>query len=610
MCGISVVLSAKQLPYDSIERMVSSLSHRGPDAHGMQRLPGCHIGQSRLSIIDLVTGSQPMCDASGRFWIAFNGEIYNYRELRTLLQEAGYLFKTSSDTEVILAAYALWGEKCLDRFRGMYAFALWDQEQMRLFAARDIFGEKPLYYAITPDGSLLVASEIKAIVASGMISPKLDLMSVDAYLAHGYVPPDRTVYSNIQTLPPGHYLLWKNCELKVVRYWQPVLETQPMTLSDAGAHLRELLQQAVNRQMVADVPVGAFLSGGLDSSTIVALMQRQSDRPIKTFSVGFGSYINELPYALSVAKKYETEHHSIDLGKPDVAGMLLRMAEIYDEPFSDTSNIPTYLISEFARQHVKVVLTGDGADELFGGYSWTYPMLVKSGKVSDSLLVWIMLRSLSKLLRHRSKTLSLYSAGCGLAARRSDMWSRQVLQHVYIKSAQRKSLWGERRSYVEPYEPGEYYRPPSGTEGVNQGFYYDLTAYLPGDILVKVDRAAMAHGLETRAPFLDRDLVEFALSVPVNLKVDDWKTKVVLQEACSSFWPEELQGRSKQGFGSPVDEWLKDREVADLMQAVFAKSSRLSNLLPGIGSRSCKNVFETWILLVLGLWLDKNEVSV
>jgi asparagine synthase (glutamine-hydrolysing) len=612
MCGITAITNCNiERGQEAILRMTAALRHRGPDAQGIVTRPDCHLGHTRLSIIDLSTGMQPMSYADGRYWITFNGEIYNYQTLRAELQQIGHVFSTTSDTEVILASYAQWGELCLDRFRGMFAFVLWDGNERCLFAARDIFGEKPLYYAFNRDGGLLLASEIKALISSGMIEPKIDLNAVDAYLAVGYIPPDRTIYLNVHTLPPGHYFRWNEFNLKVDRYWQPVFKTEPITLKDAGERLRQFLRQAVNRQMVADVPVGAFLSGGLDSSTIVALMQIQSDVPVKTFSVGFGSYINELPYARSVAKKYGTEHYDIDLGTPDVAEMLLRMATVYDEPFYDTSNIPTYLISKFARQHVKVVLSGDGGDELFGGYSWTYPMLVQSQKVPDSIVLWILLRSVSKLFRHRWKSLALYSAGCGLAARWPDMWTRQFMQHVYIGEPERRRLWGDRAGEVDSYHPGDYYRPPDAFEGVNRGFFYDLTSYLPGDIMVKVDRASMAHGLETRAPFLDRDLVEYALSLPVNLKVDDWNTKIALQDACACYWPEELRGRKKQGFGSPIHAWTGLKEVRDLMNDVFSKRSPLSRLLPGASYRQFSGkLFKSWILLVLGLWLQRNGVSV
>ncbi|HLF22837.1 MAG TPA: asparagine synthase (glutamine-hydrolyzing), partial [Burkholderiales bacterium] len=349
--------------------MVGALRHRGPDARGVMRLPGCQLGHTRLSIIDLASGAQPMRDESGRYAITFNGEIYNYREMRDELAALGHRFNTQSDTEVIMRAFAEWGESCLRRFRGMYAFAIWDDREQQLFAARDRFGEKPLYYARMPDGTLLLASEIRSLLASGLLVPRLSLEAVDAFLAFGYVPPDRTVYQNVQTLPPGHCLHWKGGELTVKRYWYPQFNPQPISLDDAAERMRELLAQAVRRQMVADVPVGAFLSGGHDSSTVVALMQQHTKVPVKTFSVGFGSYINELPYARSVAAMYGTEHHEIDLGAPAVGPMLERMAAVYDEPFRDPSHIPTYLISEYARKYVKVVLTGDGADELFGGYA-------------------------------------------------------------------------------------------------------------------------------------------------------------------------------------------------------------------------------------------------
>jgi asparagine synthase (glutamine-hydrolysing) len=610
MCGIfSIVADNTAKLIDVVDPMLKSLGHRGPDASGFAMKDGCILGHTRLSIIDLTSGDQPMMSADDRYTISFNGEIYNFSELRKEMERLGHGFRTSSDTEVVLIAYRVWGPACLDRFRGMFAFTIWDNRERELFAARDLFGEKPLYFAEAPNGAFFVSSEIKAIIASRNIRPKIDENAVDAYLTFGYVPPDRTIYSNVKTLPPGHYLQWRNGKCRIDRYWQPILHTQPITLADAGDHLRELLQQAVKRQLVADVPVGAFLSGGLDSSTIVALMQMQINRPVKTFSVGFGEYINELPYARAVAGKYETEHHEIDLGTPDVSRMLLRMAEVYDEPFADTSNIPTYLISEFARKHVKVVLSGDGGDELFGGYSWTYPMLVKSGTVPESMVCWIMFRSFSKLLRHRWKSLALYSAGCGLAARWPDMWTRQFMQHVYINDAERRRLWGASFGKAEPYYPNNYYRPSNDIEGVNQGFYFDLTSYLPGDILVKVDRAAMAHGLETRAPFLDRDLVEFALSLPVSLKINGWHTKVLLQEACARYWPEELQGRHKQGFGAPVDAWLNMPAVREMTECIFSAGSLLRALLPGINEMYAKKRdYRTWILLTLGLWLKSHGV--
>jgi len=608
MCGIFALIAKNAAPpVGDWDAVLNSIRHRGPDGENIIALPGCRLGHVRLSIIDLDTGGQPMSFDDGRYWITFNGEIYNFRELRNELLLLGSCFATASDTEVILAAYAKWGRACVDRLRGMFAFALWDRQESRLFCARDIFGEKPFYYALGQKGELAVASEISALIASRTVVPQLSLAAVDAFLALGYVPPDRTIYSNVSTLPPGHTLEWCDGTLKTSRYWQPAAATQPIEMGEAAERLGELLKQSVGRQMVSDVPVGAFLSGGLDSTTIVALMRQQGSRPIKTFSVGFGEHINELPYARAVAKKYHTEHHEIELGTPLVGEMLERMAVVFDEPFADTSNIPTYLISEFARRQVKVVLTGDGGDELFGGYSWTYPALVKSGEVARSTAWWILLRSLSRLTNHRWPALSLYSAACGLAARSPDMWARQVAQHVQIRRPGRRSLWGRRAGEVESFEPGGYYTPPEWMRGANRGFYFDLTSYLPGDILVKVDRAAMAHGLETRAPFLDRDLAEFALSLPVNLKVEGRTTKRLLCEACSHYWPDELKDRPKQGFGVPLDVWLARPDVRALRARIFSRHSALVDLLPGLGRRfTLRNDYQTWVLLTLGLWLEKR----
>jgi asparagine synthase (glutamine-hydrolysing) len=609
MCGICGIIGIKSKDdTKAVERMVAALSHRGPDGHGVLNLGECQLGHTRLSIIDLEGGVQPMKDVSGRYAITFNGEIYNYQELREELLKKGHRFNTHSDTEVIMSAYAEWGARCLDRFRGMFAFAIWDTKKRTLFAGRDLFGEKPLYYAMAPTGSLLIASEIKALLASDLIIPHLDFMSVDAFLAFGYVPPDRTIYENVHTLPPGHYLEWDDHGLRITRYWYARFDTQQMNLDDAAVRLRELLQQAVQRQMVADVPVGAFLSGGHDSSTIVALMQQLTSQPVKTFSVGFGEYINELPYARAVAELYHTEHHDIDLGTPPVAQLLQTMAEVYDEPFRDPSHIPTYLISQYARRNVKVVLTGDGADELFGGYAW-YPLMAKSAEVSPSWFVWLVLRSVSRLVGNRVRSLDRYSQAVGIAQRTPNTWMRYI-KKVSVGNGTRRSWWAEQSKASSSYFPGEYYRPPAGTTGMDEVLHFDLMSFLPGDILVKVDRAAMAHGLETRAPFLDRDLVEFSLSLPSVLKVKDGETKVLFKHALKRYWPTVLHKRGKQGFAAPFQIWMEFPEIKALLQRVFADGSRLRELLPGVRSEQqhVRN-YETWNLLTLGLWLERHGVA-
>jgi len=615
MCGISAIAGVTRP--GAIEAMVRAIEHRGPDATSSHSGDGCALGHARLSIIDLSTGDQPMSDASGRWWIAFNGEIYNFPEVREELARRGHPFRTHSDTEVVLLGYREWGPALLDRLRGMFAFAIWDREEHELFAARDLFGEKPLYYAsLAPTGlsvrgqsgdGIVLASEMKAIVASGLVPLVADPESIDAFLTLGYVPPDRTIYRDVQTLPPAHYLLWKDGAARVTRYWTPNLEPHRMSLPDAADRVRALLRQAVKRQMIADVPVGAFLSGGLDSSSVVAMMQEQSRAPVKTFSVGFGTMINELPYARAVAERYGTEHHEIDLGEPDVVSLIERMVKVYDEPFADTSHIPTFLVSEFARRHVKVVLSGDGGDELFGGY-WWYAPLAMSEHVSLALVQWAVLRTMSLALRHRYRPLTARSHAAGLAARWDDVWTRDIMSQTVFRAHDRRRMWGDRR--VESFEPGGYFRPSPQTTGLNRAFYFDLTSFLPGDILVKVDRAAMAHGLETRAPFLDRDLVEFALTIPAELKVRGTETKVVLREACQQFWPQSLWNRPKQGFGSPITRWLKLPAMQPLLDRVFRSDSPLRQLLPGIRENERHGLnYQTWTLLTLGLWLEAHEGS-
>ena len=605
MCGISLIVGASA-DSASIDGMVATLGHRGPDGHATETLPGCALGHTRLSIIDLVSGAQPMADSTRRYWITFNGEIYNYRELREELLAHGAQFLTRSDTEVVLQAYVRWGAAALDRFRGMFAFAIWDSGERVLFAARDLFGEKPLYYAASPGGGLAIASEVKALLASGRVSSELDLSAVDAYLAFGYVPPATSIYQAIRPLPPGHWLHWQDGQVVTHRYWAPRLETRAITMDEAAEALLTLLRQAVKRQMVADVPVGAFLSGGLDSTSIVALMQGLNPQPVKTFSVGFGEEINELPYARAVARRYATEHHEVDLGAPPVASLLERMAAVYDEPFADSSSIPTYLISQFARQHVKVVLAGDGGDEMFGGYGW-YPMLALSQQINGSRAQWMVLRALSRAIRERGRALYRRSVAVGLSARWPDMWLRAAMNQVYISGSRRRALWAGRAASMSPFDVAHNDAAGAGIEGLNRAFYFDLSTYLPGDILVKVDRAAMAHGLETRAPFLDRDLAEFALSLPACLKVDTaGRTKIVLRRACEQYWPAEVRSRVKHGFGAPYRRWLQRPDVNALVAHTFRTGGPLRALLPGISTSAPAATYETWTLLTLGLWLERR----
>jgi asparagine synthase (glutamine-hydrolysing) len=588
--------------------MIASLGHRGPDAAASGNADGCAFGHARLSIIDLVTGAQPMTDVSGRFSITFNGEIYNYRELKRRLEREGAAFRTASDTEVILEGYRAWGARVLSELRGMFAFAIWDREERALFAARDLFGEKPLYYSHLAGGGLVMASEIRAILASGLVAPALNRATVDACLALGYVPPTVTVYANVATLPPAHTLRWRDGSIEVSRYWRPHFRGASIDLAEAAGEVRRLLTQAVERQMVADVPVGAFLSGGADSSTIVALMQRgRTGPPVQTFSVGFGREINELPYARAVAKQYGTDHHELDLGEPQVAALLERMADVYDEPFADSSHIPTFAISGFARQFVKVVLSGDGGDEMFGGYG-RYTALAESESLKGSLVEWVALRALSRLLRERIAPLHRRSVGVGLAYRWSDVAVRCAMSQVNIAASERRRLWGGPLPAADGGADGWGARPAEGVTGLNRAFAFDIDCYLPGDILVKVDRASMAHGLETRAPFLDRDLAEFVLALPPALKVAGDRTKIVLREAVQDLWPEAIRRRGKQGFGAPYARWMGRSDVQAIAKRVFGAGAPLRALLPGVPPDPAPT-YRSWTLMTLGLWLEKHACA-
>ena len=370
MCGIAVVVSAGQvIATGTAAGMAETLRHRGPDDAGVVELAHCQLGHRRLAVVDIAGGLQPMRSAKRPLWITFNGEIYNYRELREELLRAGRTFRTHSDTEVVLQGFEEFGDAVVDRLNGQFAFALWDDEQARLFAARDRLGEKPLYMASLPDGTLLLASELKALLVTGRLSGALDTSAVEVYLALNYVPPDLCIYQDVEVFPPGHTLSWERGVTVQRRYWEPRYATIEPTIEEAAAEVRRLLEASVDRQMRADVQVGAFLSGGIDSTTVTALMSQRTSLPVWTFSVGFGDLIDELPFAREVAGRYATKHHELQMDIP-VGKMVERMALVFDEPFGDSSNIPTYLVAGFAADRLKVVLSGDGGDELFGGYEW------------------------------------------------------------------------------------------------------------------------------------------------------------------------------------------------------------------------------------------------
>jgi asparagine synthase (glutamine-hydrolysing) len=465
---------------------------------------------------------------------------------------------------------------------------------------------------------VIVASEIKSLLASGLVKPRIDRLAIDAYLALGYVPPDRTIYENIHTLEPGGAMAWRDGQVRHWKYWEPAYSTNgAVDSAEAVEEIRRLVAQAVRRQMVADVPVGAFLSGGLDSSTIVALMTEHTHQPVTTFSVGFGDLVNELPYARAVAEAYGTNHHELQM---DIAldEMLLRMAHVYDEPFGDSSNIPTYLMSGFAARTVKVALAGDGGDEIFGGYSWYVHLLRGAPDGPEASLAArqlraVVLRAMAKVGAPVAERRNAAVRACsGMIRQYPELWDRHLAWATLV-NRDRTSLWGGQapaadRSLRESFFPGPNVR------GMNRATDFDVRCYLPGDILVKVDRAAMAHSLEVRAPFLDVDLVQFVLGLPWQLRFKGGQLKPLLKEACGSLWPRELHNREKQGFGGPITHWIRRPEVVHLLRRVTAPDSPLLALLPGAAAAVSLDLPEftweeaqfRWSILCLGLWLENH----
>ncbi len=589
MCGIAALATSQEgVSPDIVPRMVAALRHRGRDSQGVHRFSRCTLGSARLSIVDVEGGRQPILSPDAALGVTFNGAIYGFRELKTHLGD--YPFQTGTDTEVILALYARHGDGFLRHLPGMFAFALWDDREQILTCARDRFGEKPLYYGFGTGGELLVASEIKAILASGLVAPVLDPRAVSHYLTRLHVHPSQTIYSNIHALPPAHVLRFQNGRLSVGRYWQPPDMVERIATEEAVEHFRHLFKTAIRKQLVADVPVGVLLSGGIDSSTVAAVAS-QCQPGIRTFSFGFKEGVeDERPFARGMALRCRTSHFELVDDSADIPALLLRMQTIYDEPFADSSSIPTFLVCEMARRHVTVALGGDGADELLGGYvSWTRRFLDPPLRLKMKLLM----QRLARGFGHSQ-------AGSPLVRRYA-----QGFRH-YFTLAERQGLG----LAVESEELIDYSRYRRNTVGDMLRFDTDL--YLPGDILVKTDRASMANGLELRAPFLDVDLANFCLSLPDSLKVDADREKLLLRHAYEAMLTPEIRVRPKQGFGGPMTPWLEAPAMSALKQDVLCdRRQKIFSLLDfaGVQRYVARNTQQTWSLLVLALWMEGHACS-
>jgi asparagine synthase (glutamine-hydrolysing) len=611
MCGIAGIVAPHAAKLQShTQQMVGCLLHRGPDEQGVYSFLNCSLGHTRLSVVDLGTGQQPMLASQGKHGIVFNGEIYGYQKLKQGLKN--YPFTTSSDTEVILALYATHGQQLLEHLPGMFAFALWDESKQELFCARDRFGEKPFYYAIGKNGEFIFASEIKSILASGLITPELNHDAIAHYLRHLYIGPYETVYTNIFTLPPAHSLVLNQGQATIKRYWNFPAINEEITLSEATSTFHTLFSNAVASQLVADVPVGAFLSGGLDSSTVVAAA-RDSVTTLKTFSFSFENSINELPYAREIARKYHTDHTELSDNQYDIADLIVEMGTVFDEPFADSSNIPTYLISKLAKEHVTVVLTGDGGDELLGGYTGWYQPLLSAESSTPPLSP--TLRMLGQQLYRVANKLRLpYRSELGnrLAGEQikqqghPSLLAAHAAQNTYFSHAELSTLL-HKAPTTQSYQP--HWQTNNSLDDVLR---MDVDTYMPGDILTKIDRAAMAHGLELRAPFLDRDLAEFCLSVPYQLKVSASEDKILLRRAFEDAWTHSIRTRKKQGFGAPVAKWLTLPKVQELVAYYLHDKNRSLYKLVSYDAAApyrTAHTYQTWILLSLSIWLEEQHIS-
>ena len=600
-----------------LENMCRVIRHRGPDDQGVMLKRGFALGMRRLSIIDLAGGHQPISNEDNAVTIVFNGEIYNYRELQSDLQSRGHRFRTNSDTETVVHAYEEFGASCVNHLRGMFAFAIWDDREKQLFIARDRVGKKPLYYSVTRRGTLVFGSELKSLLEHPDVERNINPQALDAYFSLGYVPDPLSIFDNVEKLPPGHHLTFTNGRLTVERYWDFSYDLNGNggnghKAADYLDELRALLDEAVRLRLVSDVPLGAFLSGGIDSSTVVALMARHMDQPVKTFSIGFNedSY-DELKYARLTAKKFGTDHHEF-LVTPDICEVVDSLAWHFDEPFADSSAIPTYVVSKLAREHVKVVLTGDGGDELFAGYSRyvterhrskfdSVPRIVKEGFMDP----------LSRRLPHGA-------------------WGRNYLHNVSLDPISRyldnvsvftglnkDSLYTadfsdqlRNTSHLNSYFL-ELSRNVKTDAALDSLLYIDSKTYLPGDILTKVDRMSMAVSLEARVPLLDHKLIEFVTRIPASMKLAGFETKHLFKQAIADLVPAEIVNRPKQGFGVPIQQWINQQlreRIRDTLndprtlQRGYVTRSHVELLLDEHERGRRDHAMALWSLLMLELW--------
>ena len=563
MCGISGKFNFdpdNAVDAGRLAAMTNVLAHRGPDADGFYIGSGIGLGHRRLSIIDLSTGDQPLSNEDGTIWVVFNGEIYNFADVRSELQRQGHTFRTRTDTETIVHAYEQWGESAIDRFRGMFAFAVWDERRRRLLLARDRLGVKPLYYSVTPSG-ITFGSEIKALLEDREVDRTWSGEALDAYLTLSYVPEPHTIYRHIAKLPAGHFLVADANGFQVRRYWDLTFtgDGDAARESEYLDRLEALVDEAVRLRLVSDVPLGAFLSGGIDSTAVVASMAATATGPVVTTSVGFDEHAyNELQHARTIAEHFGTEHHECVVTS-DVVDLLPRLAWHFDEPFADSSAVPTYYVSAAARERVTVALSGDGGDELWAGYARhrAERREIVARHVLGPIGGWMASRVASVMPLRIKGVRSMRH----LALAPADACVGKHTYDVFDMKARRALYSGDFRRSVTGVDPLDGFRRAyercASADPLDRALYVDVKTYLVDDILTKVDRMSMAVSLETREPLLDHRLLEFAASVPTSLKLKNGRTKYLLRRLLERRVPKSIVDRPKHGFTAPIGEWLR-----------------------------------------------------
>jgi asparagine synthase (glutamine-hydrolysing) len=622
MCGIGGKIyldPARAVEPEVLERMSAVLAHRGPDDAGLYRQGPVGLVHRRLSIIDLSpAGHQPMANEDESCWIVFNGEIYNFQALREDLVRRGHRFRSRTDTEVVLHSYEEQGAGCVEALRGMFAFAIWDARRRQLVLARDRLGKKPLAYQW--DGEAFrFASEVKAIFQDPALAPRPDPLALSRYLTFGYVPSPSSAFQGIRRLPPAHVLVWREGRVEIRRYWR-LRPDQRRTQPEAAwrEELLARLEEAVRIRLVSDVPLGAFLSGGIDSSAIVAMMCRAAGR-VKTFSVGFGEpEYDELAAARLVAERFGTEHHELVV-RPDAAGILPTLAWHYDEPFADSSAVPTYYIARMTRRHVTVALNGDAGDENFGGYERYAALRLAAavdrcpgapavrGALRAGLALWPRTGRRGGLLTRGRRFLEGLSEE---PARRYGRWMAHFVGAEKARLCTPEFLAAA--GAADDLDPLlTAYRESRAPDPADAAMAADIALYLPDDLLVKVDIATMANSLEARSPFLDHPLMEFAAAIPADLKIRGRATKLLLKRALRDLLPEAILQRSKRGFGVPIDHWLRGelRELAretllspQALERGYLRRGAVERLLDEHGRGAANWHPQLWNLLMLELW--------